>query len=297
MNTNTLQIVDVHTPSQSFSIPHSLRDNTLEDLYDRLSRKMSTGGTLAHVGPGWLKYEWNTTFWTLDDDSDYTIFSWRANGTGETPTIFAHNPETPLPVPPEYQNPSYYAFRPLPPAPLQLSPDRTGRPASIRSGRSGRSGKGNAAEQIEDYKLDYQTKFNKFHTENGVRTVTGKIGPVEGVRMLLRKGHRHVYLSRAFALQHGFIPADTAPGHYGYTGLVQIGKWPITLGRTTTVHDVYLSEEAHFDVILGRSFMERRGIKLDALDSTSVICMDTGEKVDCDLVVIKDWRGEVVTIT
>jgi len=115
--------------------------------------------------------------------------------------------------------------------------------------------------------------------------------------MLLRKGHRHVYLSRNFAQQHGFVPKDTAPGHYGYSGLVQIGKWPITLGKTTTTHDVYLSEEAHFDVILGRSFMETRGIKLDALDSTSVVCMDTGEKVDCDLVVIKDWRGEVVTIT
>jgi hypothetical protein len=68
------------------------------------------------------------------------------------------------------------------------------------------------------------------------------------VRMLLKNGHRHVYLSRSFAQQHGFIPIDTAPGHYGYSGLVQIGKWPITLGKTTTTHEVYLSEEAHFDV-------------------------------------------------
>ena len=66
--------------------------------------------------------------------------------------------------------------------------------------------------------------------------------------MLLKNGHRHVYLSRSFAREHGFIPTDTAPGHYGYTGLVQIGKWPITLGSTTTTHEVYLSEEAHFDV-------------------------------------------------
>jgi hypothetical protein len=50
-------------------------------------------------------------------------------------------------------------------------------------------------------------------------------------------------------------------------------------------------------VILGRSFMEKRGIKLDPLDMTSVICMDTGEKIDCDIVVIKDWRGEIVTVT
>jgi len=258
---------------------------------------MSVGRTIARVGPGWLKYEWNGSFWTLDDDSDYTIFTWRMNpgATTDTPTLFAYNPVSPLPGPSEYQNPSYFAFRPQPAAPSEPQPpvNPKVRPSSVKSGKSRGSVKADSVDKVEDYK----TKFNKFHTENGVRTINGKIGPVEGVRMLLRKGHRHVYLSRAFALQHGFIPADTAPGHYGYTGLVQIGKWPITVGKTTTIHDVYLSEEAHFDVILGRSFMEKRGIKLDALDSTSVVCMDTGEKVDCDLVVIKDWRGEVVTIT
>ena len=41
------------------------------------------------------------------------------------------------------------------------------------------------------------------------------------VRMLLKNGYRHVYMSRKFALRHGFIPNDAAPGHYGYTGLVK----------------------------------------------------------------------------
>ena len=41
------------------------------------------------------------------------------------------------------------------------------------------------------------------------------------VRMLLKNGYRHVYMSRKFALKHGFIPVDAAPGHYGYTGLVK----------------------------------------------------------------------------
>lgn len=41
------------------------------------------------------------------------------------------------------------------------------------------------------------------------------------VRMLLKNGYRHVYISRKFALKHGFIPGDAAPGHYGYGGLVK----------------------------------------------------------------------------
>lgn len=43
--------------------------------------------------------------------------------------------------------------------------------------------------------------------------------------------------------------------------------------------------------------MERRGIKTDPLDPTNVICMDTGEKLDCELVVIRDGTGEIVTVT
>lgn len=39
--------------------------------------------------------------------------------------------------------------------------------------------------------------------------------------MLLKSGYRHVYISRKFAIRHGFIPADAAPGHYGYGGLVK----------------------------------------------------------------------------
>ena len=60
---------------------------------------------------------------------------------------------------------------------------------------------------------------------------------------------------------------------------------------------MYLSEETHFDVVLGRSFMERRGVKTDLIDLTSVHCMDTGEKVDCEVVIIRDGKGEYVTVT
>lgn len=149
------------------------------------------------------------------------------------------------------------------------------------------------------------------------------------VRMLLKMGYRHVYMSRKFALKHGFIPADAAPGHYGYGGLVNLGKWPITLRVTEpfpspgeafplslsgtlrpTTEDVsrshkskavsvpvYLSEEPHFDVVLGRSFFDCRQIKTSAVDPTEVICLDTGEKIECELVVLKDGRGEIVLVT
>lgn len=76
-----------------------------------------------------------------------------------------------------------------------------------------------------------------------------------------------------------------------------LGQWPITVGKTKTMHSVYLSEENHFDCILGRSFMERRAIKIDPIDPTNVVCLDTGEKLDCELVIIRDGNGEIVTVT
>ena len=190
--------------------------------------------------------------------------------------------------------------------------------------------------------------------------------------MLLRSGYRHVYISRKFAIKHGFIPADAVPGSYGYGGLVNIGLWPITLipsssqpnlrvadyqrpdaffppsptpshspyssprmtmgssppsmigpqGSTkknrnkrresegvtpgpsnpqvvskTVEVQVYLSEEPHFDVVLGRSFFEKRQIRTTAVDPTDVVCLDTGEKIECELVILKDGRGEIVTVT
>jgi len=142
------------------------------------------------------------------------------------------------------------------------------------------------------------------------------------VRMLLKAGYRHVYISRKFAMKNGFIPADAAPGHYGYGGLVNIGTWPVTLqplGSSSldpndqsnnaqgsgskkqepksTPIPVYLSEEPHFDVVLGRSFFERRQIKTNPIDPTEVICMDTNERIEVEVVVLKDGRGEIVIVT
>jgi hypothetical protein len=65
----------------------------------------------------------------------------------------------------------------------------------------------------------------------------------------------------------------------------------------TVMMDVYLSEELHFDVVLGRSFFEKRQVKLSTVDPTEVICLDNGEKIECELVILKDGRGEIVTVT
>lgn len=63
-----------------------------------------------------------------------------------------------------------------------------------------------------------------------------------------------------------------------------------------------LSEESHFDVVLGRSWMEKMGVRTDPLDQTSVVLMGPpgsggGEKVACDVVVIRDGKGEKITVT
>ena len=81
------------------------------------------------------------------------------------------------------------------------------------------------------------------------------------------------------------------------TPLSSIGQFPIKVGSTTTTHSLYLTEETHFNVVLGRAFTERRGIQLDSVDMTNVTCRDTGEKLEVEVVVLRDGRGELVTVT
>ncbi|KAJ7156960.1 hypothetical protein C8R43DRAFT_1234681 [Mycena crocata] len=342
--TSAPTILNIHSPSSSFAIVHSLTQDSLQDLYDKLSRKSGTGYTGKRVGAGWLKYEFNDTIWNLDDDADYTIFVWRqqqppsdAASTStaidhlETATLHLHDPLAPLPAPPAYLNAAYYVFQPSRAQHPSSAHSPSPRPRSSKSRKTTGSKRGTLA-PIDDGIPAFKKEFEKFHGENGVRTVLGSIGPVHNVRMLLKAGYRHVYISRKFAKDHGFIPADAAPGHYGYGGLVNIGTWPITLnpsstlsahpdapppkprvavsanGRTSkrknddgkpkpTLISVYLSEEPHFDVVLGRSFFERRQIQTSSIDPTDVVCLDTGEKLECELVILKDGRGEIVTVT
>lgn len=319
-------VFNVHTPTASFALIHSLKDDTIQQLYDKLSRKSNTGFHGKRVGPGWIKYNWNDAVWNMDDESDYTIFVWRqkAPSTSEqptstiTPTLHVHDPAAQLPEPPAYCNPSFYLF-----STRVTSP----RPRSARSAKSHKSRAihPNPPDAEISGVAKHRRDFERFHSENGVRTVLGTIGPVDNVRMLLKNGYRHVYISRKFALRHGFIPGDAAPGHYGYSGLVNLGKWPITLKTAADFTDgtqvngvsnaapslnhlrpsksktvsvpVFLSEEPHFDVVLGRSFFEKRQIKTTSIDPTEVICLDTGDKIECELVILKDGRGQIVTVT
>ena len=49
----------------------------------------------------------------------------------------------------------------------------------------------------------------------------------------MKSGHRACYMSRAFAQQNNFIPKDAAPGFYGFSGITNLGTWPITVRRIT----------------------------------------------------------------
>jgi hypothetical protein len=127
--------------------------------------------------------------------------------------LYFQNPETPLPEPPAYRNPAFYLFHPNNVSPSAVSIHS--RKKAVKSRNSPKNP--DAVDGLPKHKKD----FMKFHSENGVRTVMGKIGPVDGVRMLLKHGYRHVYMSRAFAKRHAFIPKDAALGSYGYSGLAK----------------------------------------------------------------------------
>ncbi|KAI9572049.1 hypothetical protein HD554DRAFT_2185629 [Boletus coccyginus] len=318
-STTSPPVLNVHTPVSSIAIVHSLKDESMQQLCDKLTRKCRAEFHGQRVQSGWIKYVWNDTIWNLDDDGDYTIFSWRQNSASSSAqatsagpaTLYVHDPAGQLPEAPAYRNPSFYLFQPS----RLVSPRPHSRGSSKQKSPTQKTVVG------ESRAAKHRKEFERFHSENGVRTVMGTIGPVTNVRMLLKSGHRHVYISRKFALKHGFVPADAVPGHYGYGGLVNLGKWPITLlpatatppgpevGASTSSNSqptpkptsvsipVYLSEEPHFDVVLGRSFFERRQIRTSSIDPTEVVCMDTGEKIGCELVVLKDGRGDIVIVT
>jgi len=50
-------------------------------------------------------------------------------------------------------------------------------------------------------------------------------------------------------------------GKSGYTGLKTLGNISITVGSRTASHPAYINEEEHFDVVLGRSWLEKMGVK------------------------------------
>lgn len=132
-------------------------------------------------------------------DSDYTIFVWRQKSAIETspslpssptpsspqqqsktPTLHVHNPTAPLPSPDAYHNPAFYMYQ------QHHHHHHIGSAGSIKSknsktksvgGKSKKAAAGTAAKTLATPK--HKTDFEKFHSENGVRTVMGSIGPVQ----------------------------------------------------------------------------------------------------------------------
>lgn len=160
-------------------------------LFDKLSRKRNTEFSGKRVGPGWLKYEWSGSVWNLDDgvfqslsisvtvlepstDGDYSIFQWRQNGSTDPPTVYLKNPLEPLPSQSSYRNPAFYLFHPDHTVPVQPSLHSASPSARIKHGAP------------HDSVPKHKKEFEDFHTSNGVRTITGSIGPVKnGTRLMI----------------------------------------------------------------------------------------------------------------
>lgn len=124
-------------------------------------------------------------------EADYSIFAWRnapSAPDSPSPIIFLRNPVKPLPLPPAYQNTSYYAFRPKPVSPQPSEPQpsevavsvrRRKSQGSMRSFKSGRSRRSLWSEPPEaDGIPQHKRDFINFHSENGNRVVVGTFGPV-----------------------------------------------------------------------------------------------------------------------
>ncbi|KAL7419574.1 hypothetical protein Q5752_005486 [Cryptotrichosporon argae] len=166
---------------------------------------------------------------------------------------------------------------------------------SARTGRSRASKWGD--DEAEPLGVTKRREWEEFHANNAVRTIVGEVAGVKNVRMLLKPGHKAIYLSHKFATKHNIIDAKHRPGLGGYVGLVSLGTVPITVAGRTMSHPVMMSEEPHFDVVLGRQWVERALVKVDPLDPTHLTFMDTGDIIPVDLVVLRDEKGDIVTVT
>ncbi|CAD6574821.1 MAG: hypothetical protein CYPHOPRED_005508 [Cyphobasidiales sp. Tagirdzhanova-0007] len=319
-----MTVLNIHAGgAHAFSLKHKETD-TAATIKSRAGKKLQIQDPLAVSA----LYEWHLVRYALDDEDDYEIFQSRVSSLPEV-SIFLSGEgvkqaeKQPLP-----------GTRPHTFSPSMVSAieGRTGSSTSYDSqslyssntnSRSGASkamsihliatsdsadndndtatvgGKSTksvrtlaeraAASGVPVHKL----AFNEFHNQLGVRTFIGSIGPIEN----MKPGHRHCYMAREFALQHGFIPKDAAPGFYGFSGITNLGSWPIRVGGKTVELQVMLVENSYFPVILGRSFMEKRQVQTNPLDQTHVIFQDNSETVPCDIVVVKDANGNPIPIS
>ncbi|KDE04912.1 hypothetical protein MVLG_04669 [Microbotryum lychnidis-dioicae p1A1 Lamole] len=329
MTNATSPILSCHPGSlNAFALKLKTGDS-VQSIRARAARKLALHGDGSDIG---LQYLWCDVYYTLEDEDDWEVFTDRHANSAEV-TVLLTGPSIPTStpsiasmssLPPStsgsqpndgssiYSGHSYGRgvvrdVREGTSMHLLSSSASSKAPSVARSaphngqddgdqdtigGKSKRTAK-SIAPSVPEHKV----KFEEFHNQLGVRTFIGSIGPVENVRMMMKAGHRACYMSRAFAQQHAFIPKDAAPGFYGFSGITNLGSWPIKVGKKTVEQQVMLVENSYFPVILGRSFMERRGVRTDPLDQTSVVFMDTGEVIPTDLVIVKDAAGHVIPIS
>lgn len=65
-----MQILNVHTPTSSYSIVHSLQQETFYALVQKLAKKegLDEGKVIKNGSAnGFIKYEWSDGIWNLDD--------------------------------------------------------------------------------------------------------------------------------------------------------------------------------------------------------------------------------------
>lgn len=156
--------------------------------------------------------------------SDYTIFAWRRREeeharsqlgsesgpiasssktslalpsthaqpkVNNAPTLHMHDPEMRLPSSIEYCNPSYYVFQ-VRAKQAEVESQRSG-PMTKRKDSPVPSSKNKKGKIVgledgsseDDSVPKFKKQFNRFHEENGVRTVIGSIGSVENGRSSL----------------------------------------------------------------------------------------------------------------
>lgn len=105
------------------------------------------------------------------------IFVWRQKSSSpdsdSSPVLHVRNPDEPLPVPPEYQNMSFYMFQ------SKGDPSSPRRTSDRASAKNGTSKKNKKSVDPHDGMPQFKKDFERFHNENGVRTIKGTIGPVK----------------------------------------------------------------------------------------------------------------------
>lgn len=110
----------------------------------------------------------------MSASSDSTHFS----APPSTPTLHLHDPSQPLPTPPAYLNASFYLFQPS-----RVHHPRLDSHSPSPSNRSKKSKVSKRTPAVTHEGNDgipvHKKEFEKFHGENGVRTVMGSIGPVQ----------------------------------------------------------------------------------------------------------------------